>query len=428
MDRRKRMTVTERLEALRQVTPKEVVPTLKIELYTPHSGQVQMHTSKARFRIACCGRRFGKTLMGTNELVKFANENKGVITTWVAPTYRQARLAFTLIVNNFSGAFRHHTKNPLEIYWMSGSVTKFLSTESGDNLRGDNSHMMVIDEAAMIEDNIWSDILRPMLADTNGKAIIISTPKSLNWFYRLYTRGEDPLYPDYQSFTFPTSANPYIRSSEIEEVRQSLPEDVFRQEFLAEFLEGSGTVFRNIYECIKADEDVGNKVLPGRQYVIGFDIAKHQDYSVIIVLDAVTNHLVHFDRFNRIDYSVQVQRVADIAQTYNNAKIIVDSTGLGDPILENIKKMGLDAEGYLFTNRSKQQLIEHLAVQLERGDVTYPDIKVLINELLAYEYEISRAGNMKYNAPNGQHDDCVIALALASWGVVHGKSPRILTL
>jgi len=400
---------------------------IELHLYTPHPAQKQMHDSPARFKIASCGRRFGKTYMAVNEIVKFANENHFTTTTWVAPTYRQSRLAFTIMVNNFQRAFHSYTKNPLEIKWINGSITKFLSTESRDTLRGDSSDLMVIDEAAMIDGEVWTNILRPMLSDTLGKAIIISTPKSLNWFHGLYQRGQDPLYPDYQSFKFPTSANPFIEESEIAEVRESLPGDVFQQEYLAAFLEGGGTVFRNVKSCIK--ESFRHDTIPeGRSYVIGFDLAKHQDFSVIVVLDSEYNHVVYFDRFNRIDYSVQVARVEEIAKQYNNAKIILDSTGVGDPILESVKALGLDADGFLFTNTSKQQLIEHLAVQLERQLISFPEIQVLINELMAYQYELSRAGNMKYNAPSGQHDDCVIALALASWGVKHRRNPRVLML
>lgn len=397
---------------------------MEIELYTPHSGQKQMHESKARFRIACCGRRFGKTYMGLNEIVKYANENEFSTTTWVSPTFRQARVVFNIIVRHFERAFLSCAKNTLEIKWLNGSLTKFLSTEAKDRLRGDSSDLMVIDEAASIDEEIWTHILRPMLSDTQGKAIIISTPKSFNWFHTLFQRGDDPMYPQYASFTFPTSANPYIKAEEIEEVRTSLPYDVFRQEYLAEFLEGRGTVFKNIRGCIAGTLE---EPIEGKQYTCGFDVAKHSDFSCIVVLDNDTNQVVYFDRFNRIDYIVQVKRMADVAHNYNNARVIMDSTGVGDPILESLKAAKINAEGFQFTNKSKQQLIEHLAVQLERKEVTYPEISVLLNELGAYQYELSRAGNLIYNAGSG-HDDSVIALALAVWGVKHGINPRILLL
>lgn len=382
-----------------------------------------MHDSKARFRIASCGRRFGKTYMAVNEIVKFANQNKNVNTIWCSPTYRQSKLAFDIILKNFKGAFKSHTKNPMQFNWYNGSVTKFNSTESGDTLRGDSVHMLVIDEASLVDEEVWSHVLRPMLSDTDGRAIIISTPKGINsWFHTLYTRGQDPEYPDYESFKFPTSANPYIPPTEIEEVKSTLPSDVFKQEYLAEFLEDGGQVFRNVSSCVAGELE---GPIRGTDYVVSWDIAKHTDFSCVVVMAISTGHVVGFDRFNRIDYSEQVKRVEAIARKYNNARVILDSTGVGDPILESVKATGLNVEGYQFTNTSKQQLIEHLAVLIEKQEITYPNIKVLINELMSYQYEITRAGNMRYNAPSGQHDDCVIALALAAWQAKHQRNPRV---
>lgn len=382
-----------------------------------------MHNCKARFRIATCGRRFGKTYMAVNEVVKFANKNKYIISIWVAPTYRQSKIAFNIMTNNFQGGYARCIKTPMQIEWHNGSITKFLSTESKDNLRGESAHLMVIDEAAMIEDEVWTNILRPMLSDTNGKAIIISTPRGLNnWFHTLYERGQDVDNKDYKSFKFPTASNPYIPNSEIIEVKRSLPADVFKQEYLAEFLEDGGSVFRNISGCIKGGfEDPKNK----HSYIAAWDIAKHSDFSCIIVMDRKTNHVVHFDRFNRIDYSLQIKRLEDIVRRYNNAHVILDSTGVGDPILEQVMALGFAVEGFQFTNASKQQVIEHLAVCLERKSISFPDIPVLISELASFRYELTRAGSTKYSAPSGLHDDTVIALALACWNLRHHKNPRI---
>ena len=311
----------------------------------------------------------------------------------------------------------------MQINWHNGSVTKFNSTESGDTLRGDSVHMLVIDEASMVDEEVWTNVLRPMLSDTDGRAIIISTPKGINsWFHTLYTRGQDPEYPDYASFKFPTAANPYIPPTEIEEVRNTLPSDVFKQEYLAEFLEDGGQVFRNVMSCVKGELE---EPIHGTDYVVAWDIAKYSDFSAVTVIASNRGHVAGYDRFNRIDYTEQVKRVEAMARKYNNARVILDSTGVGDPILEAMKATGLIVEGYQFTNTSKQQLIEHLAVLIEKQEITFPNIKVLINELMSYQYEITRAGNMRYNAPSGMHDDTVISLALAAWLVRHKREPRL---
>jgi phage terminase large subunit-like protein len=399
---------------------------MKIKLYTPHNGQIPLHESNARFRIVTSGRRFGKTLACLNEIIKFAWENPDTLSWWTSPSYRQSRISFRLFCKDLFGIIQSSTKNPMEITLKNGSVIQFNSTDQSDNLRGEGVNFLVVDEAAMVSEQAWQDVLRPTLSDTNGRAILVSTPKGINsWFHRLWMMGNDPAYSEYESFQFPTSANPYIPDSEIEEVRNSLPSDVFNQEYLAQFLSEGGSVFRNVMSCVK-DTLEGPK--HGRSYTCAWDIAKHSDFSVVVVMENATGRVVGLDRFNRIDYSEQVERVERIARKYNNAFVILDSTGVGDPILETVQKTGLTVQGYTFTNTSKQQLIEHLAVLIERQEISYPNDKVLINELMSYQYEITRAGNMRYNAPSGMHDDCVIALALAAWGAKHGSIPRVIQL
>lgn len=399
---------------------------MRLKLYTPHDGQKKLHQSTARFRCCTCGRRWGKTLAICNELTKFSWEHPNITTMLVAPTYRQSRISFRLILQHFKGAIESSTKNPMEIVWKNGTVTQFNSTEQYENLRGEKIHFMVLDECALIDYEAWTHSLRPMLSDTNGRAIMVSTPRGMNWFHALHQRGYDPEYPDYESFTFPTSSNPYILPEEIEEVRRSLPEDVFKQEYLAEFLEDGGSVFKKVDQCIQGTHE---EPQPDKHFVIGFDVAKHHDHSAAIVINNATGHVVHLDRFSRMDYNLQIKRVERLAKKYNNAKIYVDSTGVGDPIYEELKKKtGLPVEGIVFSNKKKQQLIEHLAVRLERKEVTFPNIPVLVNELKAYQYEITPSGNMKYGNPPGGHDDTVIALALAVWGSMNYRIPNIVRL
>jgi hypothetical protein len=396
-------------------------PVAKIKLYTPHSGQLPLHQSQARFRIATCGRRWGKTYACINELVKFGWENPNTISWWVAPTYKQSRIAFRILTSNFKAAIASSTKNPMEIYWKSGGITQFNSADQPDNLRGEGVSFMVVDEAAMIPEEVWTEVLRPTLSDRQGRAIIVSTPKGMNWFHALWVRGQDPEFPAYESWQFPTSSNPYILPEEIKEVQETLPSDAFRQEYLAEFLEDGAGVFRGIKQCIQGQLE---EPKPGGEYVIGWDVAKHADFSVMICLDIKRNHVVAFDRFNQVDYSLQLNRLETMAKKYK-AYVLMDSTGVGDPLLEQVRQRGIAVDGYSFTNTSKQQLIQNLAVMIERQEISYPDISVLIHELMIYQYEITKAGNVRYNAPDGYHDDAVIALALAAWVAKNRIEPRI---
>ena len=388
----------------------------EIVLYKPHSGQKQFHqspdiTQRTRFRIACCGRRFGKTMACANEIIEHAFFYRKSINWWVAPTYQQSMIAYRLIEKALSntGYVVENQKSERRILLANGSSIMFKSADNFNALRGEGVNFLVIDEAATIQREAWEQALRPTLSDKNGRALIIGTPKGRNWFFELFARGNDPEQTEYQSFSFPTWTNPLIPESEIEEVRRSLPSDVFRQEYEAQFLDDSAGVFRNIKNCVAGSFEEPTS----KNYYIGWDIAKTQDFSVIVCMDN-NHHVVAFDRFNQIDYTLQLSRVEAMAHKYR-ASVLMDSTGAGDPVLEQLRQRGVSAEGYHLSNQSKQQLIEHLSVGIEQRIVTFPQIDPLIHELQIYEYEITRAGNLRYNAPNGFHDDCVIALGLAYW-------------
>lgn len=410
---------------------------IKVELYTPHQAQRVFHQEsvingdiwkRSRFRISACGRRWGKTLSGGNELLQFALEYNDILCWWVAPNYRQANIPFRLIRRAFrnTGLFRDVSKTDLRIEFINDSVIEFRSGDDPDNLRGEGLLMVVVDEAAYVTRELWENVLRPSLSDTGGKGILKSTPKGKNYFFEMFQRGLDPEYPDFASFSFPSESNPFIPKLEIEAAKRELPELVYRQEYLAEFLDDGAGVFRNIKGCFKGDSL--DKPKPGWEYTMGVDIAKHQDFTVIVVLDK-NRHVVDFARFNKIEWPFQKARIAEYAKKWNGARVVIDAThgSVGDPIYEDLLRIMRNIVPYKFTNESKKVLIEGLAVDIEQNRVSYPncpEIQVMIGELEIFGYEITRARNVRYKAPEGYHDDCVIALALANFGA---RSERIFT-
>jgi phage FluMu gp28-like protein len=328
---------------------------------------------------------------------------------WVAPTYQQAKIAFNIL----DKALKHIAKvnrSELKIEIFNEITFEFKSAERPDNLRGFGLEYLVMDEAAHIDERVWHDVLRPALADKQGKLLAISTPNGQNWFYQLWLRGQNK-EGNYASWQMPTMMNPYIKPEEIEELRRSLPERVFKQEIEAQFIEGASSVFRHIDECIKQYTVPCN---PSGGVVLGVDLAKYEDFTVIIAMDE-TGRVIDFDRFNNLDWEIQKARIIDKARKYR-AKVVLDSTGVGDPIFEDLRKSGINVEGYKFTHESKQKLINSLSIAIESQTITLPYISELITELKAYEYRLTNSGKVVMNAPAGHHDDCVIALALAVWG------------
>ncbi len=393
--------------------------------FVPHAGgQKEAFMSDARFKILCNGRRWGKSLYAAVEAINYLfRENKRI---WVVgPTYDLSRKVFREIYRYvrprrkiwYPDGHCSDSKSEMRILTNWGTEILGKSADNPDSLIGEGLDLLIIDEAARIKEVIWDENLRPTLTDRQGKAIIISTPKGRNWFYHLWTRGKDPQFPLYRSWRHPTSDNPHIAPEEIEEARMTLPDRAFRQEYLAEFLEDTGGVFRNVRRLIRKTL---RESLKGESFHIGVDLAKYMDFTVITVLDR-KGDLVYFDRFNKIDWNLQKERIRFISKKYPG-KIVLDSTGVGDPIYDELRKDGLNVEGYRFTSPSKEQLINNLSMVIEQELVHLDDIPELINELEIFEYQITPSRNLKMSAPEGYHDDCVISLALAAWSYHAGNS------
>jgi len=421
--------------------------------YEPHAAQIDIHHARdKRFRCVCTGRRFGKTLCLAAELADWGSHNGGGEFGWVAPTYNVAERgveAFKTVCGDVVAVIGRAPCR-VEIPGLNGSPISrvwFLSADNPDNIRGFGFRGLVIDEAASIPVDVWHYVLRPTIAQTLGWAVFVSTPKGRNWFYDLFTRGLDPRETDYASFRFPSNASPYFPAKEWEEAKRTLPADVFRQEYEAEFLEDSAGVFRNIEGClINASMVEGGRLeVEGAGYhrtvVIGCDVAKHTDWTVLIAMDAETGRCFAMERFNHLDWPIQKERILGFVRKYRG-RLILDASGVGDPIYDDLKQVCGDIEAFKFTVPSKTALVQRLSVAVEQRKVSWPgtqrgfeqppspgyggpgkDAKetkvgnewdILTNEMRRYEYQISPSGGITYGAPSGYHDDCVMALALAN--------------
>jgi phage FluMu gp28-like protein len=186
---------------------------------------------------------------------------------------------------------------------------------------------------------------------------------------------------------------------------------VFRQEYEAEFLEDSAGVFHNIEGCLidKAPQPTGD-------IAIGCDIAKHTDFTVLIAMDRTTGACVDMERFNRLDWPIQKERILAFCRKWRGL-LVMDATGVGDPIYDDLARVWPRIEAVKFTNLVKTQLVQRLVVAVEQRTVSWPRAwVVLTDEMKRYEYAIGANGTITYSAPSGFHDDCVMAIALAVSG------------
>jgi len=339
----------------------------------------------------------------------------------VAPTYDLSERVFNQIVVTVAEHLRHRLvtlkehERRIVLRNMGGGLSE-IRGKSADNpvsLLGEGLDFVILDEAARMKPLIWENHLSQRLIDKQGWAVLISTPRGKGYFYELFRRGQGA-DPDYQSWNSPSWTNPLLSREQIEEERNRLPERVFRQEYAAEFLEGSGAVFRNIRECATRSFSEPERDV---RYYAGLDLAKVEDYTVLTIIDKKRN-VVFFDRFHRLDWAIQIARIKATCDRFNKARLLIDSTGAGEPILESLQAAGCRVEGYSFTQASKAALINNLSVLLEMKKVGLPRPELcpdLLDELEAFEYSVSDSGNVRTGAPSGTHDDAVMGLALAVW-------------
>jgi phage FluMu gp28-like protein len=389
--------------------------TVRLSLPRPHPGQRKILDSCRRFNVIACGRRFGKTVLAMDRLVGPALHRRPV--AYFAPTYKMLAEVWRELRHTLHPVTAKVNIQEHRIELATGGTVDMWSLDNADAARGRKYARVVLDEAAMVGDleDAWNYAIRPTLTDFKGGADFLSTPRGRNFFWRAYTWGEDPAEPDWACWRMPTVANPHIDPAEVEAARRQLPERSYQQEYEATFLDESGGVFRNVRACIDAGRTDNEPSWRDSGCVLGVDLARVEDFTVLCVLDPAGRQ-VYFERFNQISWERQIAAVCQAADAYR-AAVVVDCTGVGDPIYERLRDAGLYVTPYHFTNATKSTLIDGLAMRLERGKLRLMDVPEQANELLAYQYELTPSRNVRTGAPAGMHDDCVMALALAAWGV-----------
>jgi phage terminase large subunit-like protein len=398
------------------------MPTLNVTLPALHTSQRRVVDSDKRFRVLACGRRWGKTRLGAALCIYVALS--GGRSWWCAPSYPMSivgwRLIHRLALQIPDVEIR---KAERSITFPTGGEIWVRSADNPDSLRGEGLDFAVLDECAFMKEPAWQEAIRPALSDRQGRAMFISTPKGRNWFWRLWQRCQDDNDSEWQGWQLPTSDNPYIADEEIEAARKSLPERIYRQEYLALFIDDSGGVFRGIMQAATAIPE--SKPQPAGQYIIGVDWGKHNDFTVLTVLNAANRSLVHMDRFNQIDYAVQVNRLVALHERFKSTAIIAERNSMGDPLIEQLQRRGMPVYPFITTNATKARAIDELGLAFERGDIQIINEPVLVGELQAYEMERLPSGMMRYNAPQGLHDDCVMSLAIGWQGLMELEEPAL---
>jgi phage terminase large subunit-like protein len=387
---------------------------------SPHWGQSEVHNNPSRFKVLAAGRRWGKTRLGVNECLDVAS--RGGRAWWVSPSYKTSEVGWRplrRISRKIPGAEIRLVDRTVNL--PGGGFVAVRSADNPDSLRGEGLDFVVMDECAFMKREAWTEAIRPALSDRQGKALFISTPKGRNWFWEIYQQGLRG-NEGWASFQFKTLDNPYIVESEIEAAQRDLPEIIYRQEYLAEFIDDQGGVFRRVQEAavLEPVEPVAE-----RQYIAGVDVASSIDYTVVTVMDVESRDMVYLDRFNRVDYPVLIDRLAAIYQRWHLDTMVIESNSIGRPVIDHMLERGLAIVPFTTTSATKQAVIQALQSAFEHGNIRIINDPVLIGELLSFESKRNPSGSFSYSAPDGMHDDTVMSLAIAWDGM--NNTPWLVT-
>ena len=386
--------------------------------YTPRGYQLELLAAPQRFKIAVIHRRGGKSLTVFNEQVRKTQEKKGIY-YYILPTYKQAKaVIWDEMVKLYvpKEIVQKMNESELAIYYKNGSIQRFIGCDDINKHRGINPIDVVFDEYSEINSEMWTAVIQPVLRENHGTATFIYTPKGKNHSWELLQVAKNN--PNTWFWTVKSVDDTGgLTDEEINEARSQTPEALFNQEYMCNFQDNAGAFFRRIRHNLYEADDVADTM---HFYNLGVDLAKYQDFSVITPFDLYTFKAKKQERFNQIDWNLQKAIIESNARKYNNAQLKIDRTGVGDPVVEDLERRGLnigDDGAIVFSTRSRRELLDNLALLLEQDKIKIPNDEGLISELEAFQYTLTDKGKIEVKTRKGFHDDRVMSLALAVHGV-----------
>jgi len=292
---------------------------------------------------------------------------------------------------------------------------------SEHRLRGYTANMVICDEASWVSEKVILDVLFPMLTTTQGYAIFLSTPWDKNhFFYRAFVN------PAYSVHRVKSEECPLITKEFLEEMRQNMTHEAYLMEYEAEFVEALNSYFPQ--SLIRSGVELAQKLgaefypslevsFPSGDFYAGVDFGKLQDYSVLAVIkreDEILK-LVYVHQFPlETPYTQVIGHLVRANQKFQFRSVLVDQTGVGEPVLEEMQNQGLrNVEGVKFTVQTKEELLTSLKIAMEQNRLAIPYHRQLCQQINEQQYEYSKSGHLQFKHPENSHDDMLWALALA---------------
>jgi len=335
----------------------------------------------------------------------------------VFPTYSEAKdavwrdphMIFNFIPPNM---IAKRNDSELVLTFINGSVLQLMGADNPDTLRGAGPLGVVLDEFATMKFEAWQ-IIEPILRANDGWAWFVGTPKGKNHLFEFYNRGLQG-HPEWKSFFMTADKSGLFTPEQLNETQKSMTQKMFSQEMMCDFLETEGTVFRAVRDAMTSHPEPPKS---GHLYVIGCDLAKVTDFTALTVYDRIHNNQVYQEKFQTIEWPFQKQKIFALSKHYNNALVELDATGLGDPIADDLIRIGIAIDPLKITEQTKKELIEKLSIWIEQKKCLLLPLNETLEEFDNFSYEIGPTGRIRYQAREGFHDDIVLSHALAIHGL-----------
>jgi phage FluMu gp28-like protein len=411
--------------------------------FQPFAYQSELLRSKSKRIVACWARQTGKTTAIAVKVTHFAFTNSSTTTLIVSRGLRQSMIMFGVIENLVTShpmlrkSVVKSTRTLIQL--RNGSqIIALPCGPDGASLRGYTADLAVMDEAAFMPEDVISGVIFPMLATTNGSAIMLSTPWGRDHiFYRSFKN------PDYWSQHVKAEECPRISKEFLEEQKRDIGELRYKMEYEAEFIEDENSFFSQdlIRECVDdynlIDEDqLRAEGRTAGTYFLGADFGKRVDYSVVALLkeeEKERTRLVFLKQFPLgTPYTEIIAFIQRLSQKFDVAKGFVDQSAVGESLVEEIREFASQIEGLAFTAKVKQDMIVLLQTRMEQKKLVLPMDRPLLSQINEQQYRFGKVkpnenpeekGVMTFYHPPGTHDDQLWALALAVYATKE-KEPK----
>ena len=388
---------------------------MNITLFTPYEKQKNFITKFADtddlFGVVSAPRGSGKTLLGINLMLYWLLQKDNRKGGWISPVYSQAKSVMDQIVNTAGDTIVASNRMEGTITFMNGSSLKFLSSDSPDNIRGFRFTHLIIDEAAFVKEVALQTAILPTLNPTGKKCLMISTPKGKNFFFNWYNKKE------VVAMSFPLTECPYVSKVLVEEARKSLPPDIFKQEFLAEFVDSGNDVFTGI-DRVSTVNLFSNQVR--HDVYIGIDTGLTSDMSVLTLIDT-TGRTRWIEGVNNKSIQDIAEQFMSIMGNFNIIGGYIECNGVGKAMADLVRPRFKKVKEFFMTQDRKQDVVRKLISDIESMTIELPTVELcpeLHSEFSTYSYKLSPAGKLSFSHIPGANDDYIDSLMLANYSRV----------